>query len=355
MANVLTTFVSGINKIMKKKYGVDTMFFGTDVGDFKPLITGFPTLDWLNSGIGGLPRGGMTLIHGMESTGKTSILLEIINHSMHINPEFTALYIDVENAITKQFLTFKNVDPSRFIISPLNNEDGLIQIEEALKQNIFDIIVFDSLAKFESQKVLDKNIDEKVQRNLRASVLTQFFRRISLILRNAKTAFVCINQEVANQDGGPYAPKTILPGPYQQRFSANLILSLRRMKAIKEGDKHIGYRMGIASTKNKISGNEKVKSELVYLFGKGFIRGFSILDYLVVIGEVKKLPMGRFEFVKKEYYGATFKVGEIGKILESIKDSFGIDLSEIKPPEGIELDKAKDEGEEVLAEEEVSA
>lgn len=343
MAETQKDFVNKMNKKLKKNYGdANVVFMGNDVGNFVPLQTGFLTVDWLNSGIGGLPRGGMTLVKGLESTGKSSILLEIIEHNMKIDPNFSAFYVDVENSLTADFLRFKKIDGNRLITTSLNNEDALIQIEEALKMNVFDMIVFDSIAKWESQTVMDKDIDESVQRGLRAKRISEFLRRISFVLRQSKTAFVMINQLIQNQGGGPFAPPYILPGGMQQKYSANLILDLKRVKSLKENQKHVGYRMRVTSEKNKISANEKVAADLVYLFGRGFVREFSVLDYLVAIGEVTAMSQGRFEFVKKEYYPSTFRVKEIGDILETIKANFGVDFAKVKPPENIELVKVKD-------------
>lgn len=343
MAEDIKDFMNKMNKKLKKNYGdANVVFLGNEVGNFIPLPTGFPTMDWLNVGIGGLPRGGMTLVKGLESTGKSSLCLEIMEHNMKVDPNFKAFYIDVENSLTDDFLKFKHVDGSRLVTTSLNNEDALIQVEEALKANIFDMIVFDSIAKWESQTVMDKDIDESVQRGLRAKRITEFLRRISFVLRQSKTALVFINQLIQNQDASPYGPKTILPGGMQQKYSANMIIDLKRVKSLKENGKHIGYKMQILSEKNKVAPNEKVSTELVYLFGRGFIREYSILDYLISIGEVKKLQMGKHEFVKKEYYPSTFRVGEIGNILESIKSNFNVDLSATKPPANIDLVKVED-------------
>ena len=354
MADKLQDFINKMNKKLKKNYGdANVVFHGNDVGNFIPLATGFPTLDWLNSGIGGLPRGGITLVKGLESTGKSSLILETIEYNMKIDPNFNAFYVDVENSLTDDFLKFKSVDRSRLVTTSLNNEDALIQIEEALKDNVFDIIVFDSIAKWESQVVMDKNIDESVQRGLRAKRISEFLRRISFILRQSKTAFVMVNQLIQNQDGGPYAPKHILPGGMQQKYSANLILDLKRVKSLKDNGKHIGYRMQVLSEKNKIAPNEKVAAELVYLFGRGFVREYSVLDYLVAIGEVKKMAMGRHEFVKKELYPSTFRVGEIQNILNSIKENFQIDFTSMKPPIDATIVKVEDDEEKPDVEEEV--
>jgi RecA/RadA recombinase len=185
-------------------------------------------------------------------------------------------------------------------------------------------------------------------------MITEFLNRNSLVLRKSKTALVAINQEVENQDvSGPaakFAPKTKLPGGKQQLFSANLRLHLTRSKSIgKEG-----FMVNITSKKNKIAGNEKVCTQLVYIIGRGFMRHVNLVDYLVSLGYVKKLPAGRYEFVDKDYYSKPFRTVEIIEIADQVKASHGIDLYTLKP-EGIsfQTEQPKDEGEtDVVADDE---
>jgi recombination protein RecA len=340
LANV-GKFLTKINAKFKKKYGADVLFLGNDAGDFKPYQTGFPTIDHLNCGIGGLPRGGMTLIHGLESTGKSTLVLESITNHMNANPESTALYIDVENALTKDFLKYKEAHPDRLSISPLNTEDAFIVAEEAIKGNIYDLICIDSLAKMESDKILEKEMGESGQRNRRASIITEFLRRISFVLRHSDTELVMINQEIENQNKkSPYDPDTVLPCGKQQVYSANLRIQLKRSKKIKNTQGMVaGYQVSFTNLKCKISNKERARTYLSYVYENGFIREYSLLDYLVAIGVVKALPRKMFEFVSKPLYSETFKASEIINIAKAIKDNAGLDLFLIPPPENFEYEK----------------
>jgi protein RecA len=335
----MKSFLVDVNKKYNSKYGGDVMYIGNDVENFNPFPTGFPTFDWINSGIGGFPRGGMTLIHGLESTGKSTFVLSAIHHAMSIDPNITVLYIDVENSMTKDFLKFRNIDPARFMLSPLNTEDALQTAEDAIKNDVFDLICIDSLAKMESDKMLEKDLGDSGQRNRRAVIITEFFRRITFILRKSNTALICINQEIDNQDRKtPYDPPTVLPCGKQQKYSANLRIELKRSKAIKQGEKKVGYLVSATSAKNKISGKEKAMTYLTYLYDKGFIREYSLVDYLNMIGYIEKKTMGRYEFVKKELYPNTFKPSDILKIVEQIKNDIGIDLYDIRPSDDIQFE-----------------
>lgn len=331
-------FLTKINKHFKNEYLGDVLLPADKIGNFTPLPTGFPTLDWGNSGIGGLPRGGFTLVHGLESTGKTTLMLEIIAFNQKIDLNFTCFIVDIENSLTDKFLRFKGIDPTRVVITNFNHEDGLYQAEEALKENIFDMILLDSFAKLESRKVMDKAFGESVQRGRRAVMITEFLNRNSFVLRKSKTALVAINQEVENQDAvGPmakFAPKTKLPGGKQQLFSANLRLHLARSKSIAKE----GFVVNVTSKKNKISANEKVCTQLVYIFSHGFMRHVNLVDYLVSLGYVKKLPAGRYEFADQDYYSKPFRTIEIIEIAEQIKDTHGVNLYELKP-DGVEFKK----------------
>ena len=332
--NKMMKFIDKANAHLKKKHKADTLYLASECGDFLPLPSGFPTIDWVNSGIGGYPRGGMTLVHGLESTGKSTMLLECIRHNQGTDAEFTAMYIDVESALTKQFLSFKGIDPSRVALTPLNAcEDVLTVAKDAIYENVFDLIVIDSLAKLDSEKILEKDIGEAAQRNRRAVLITEFLRSISFTLRKSKTALVCINQEVQNQDPSPYAPKTILPCGMQQKYSANLRLEIKRTKSIKDGDIKVGYQMDATSKKNKISDKENAKTKLTYLFDRGFVKAISVVDFLMAIGVVKKMSAGRFEFAKKELCSDVFKPKDILDIVNNIRINFGIDLLNVKPSE----------------------
>lgn len=347
-------FIEKANASLKRKHKENVLYLASECGDFQPLPSGFPTIDWINSGIGGYPRGGMTLIHGLESTGKSTLTLECIRHNQQHDPEFTAMFIDVESALTKDFLKFKGIDPERVALTPLNAcEDVLTVAKNAIAENIFDVVVIDSLAKLDSEKILEKDIGEAAQRNRRAVLITEFLRSISFILRKSKTALICINQEVQNQDPSPYAPKTILPCGMQQKFSANLRLEIKRTKSIKDGDIKVGYQMEMTSKKNKISDKENAKSKMTYLYDRGFIKAISYVEFLMAIGLVRKLTAGRFEFVKKEFCSEVFKPKDIINIVEQIKSNLNIDLVGSKPTE-IQFDKDENPNDEHLGTDNIS-
>jgi RecA/RadA recombinase len=331
--------MKSINSKYAKKYSADILFWGSDAGNFKPFQTGFPTIDWINSGIGGFPRGGMTLIHGLESTGKSTLVLEGARFMIESNPETYILYIDVENSLTKDFLSFKKFDPMKLNICSLNSEDALQLAENALKENIYDMIVIDSLAKLESEKTMIIEMGESKQRSTRATMIADFLKRISQILRQSNTALICINQEMQNQNKRtPYDPDTMVPGGNQQFFSANLRLQLRRKSAIKSGEKKIGYILDVLSKKCKISNNENAKSQLYYFYGKGFSRERSLCDYLEMISYLKK-GRGDYEFKQKELYAGKFKPDRILEIADEIKRNLGIDLYSLEPSDTFEFSK----------------
>lgn len=340
----MADFLDKANKKMKKEYGASVLYTGDDAGVFKPFPTGFPTIDHINSGIGGFPRGGIVLIHGLPSTGKSSFVLESIRNAMEEDENLTGLYIDVENALTEPFLKFKKIPTDRLTITPLNTEDALTIAKNAIQEDIFDIVVIDSLAKLDSKDMVGGDIGEKKKRNQRATIITEFLRFITFTLRKSNTALVLVNQEIENQERmTKYDPKTILPCGQQQKFSANLILQLKRSKKIKSGDKVVGYMCSVTATKNKIAPHERSKTMLSYIYNRGFVREISILDYLEQIGIVKK-SMGYYSFVDTKYYDGKFRVNDADEILQSIKDNFNLDLTKITPDDiEYEIDEEIDE------------
>lgn len=327
----MADFLKKVNTKMKKEYGADVMYTGDAAGNFEPYVTGFPTIDHLNSGIGGFPRGGITLIHGLESTGKTTFVLDAIKYNMDNDPNSLGLYIDVENALTENFLKFRGIDPNRLSLTSLNTEDALTIAKDAISQNIYDIIVIDSLAKLDSKNMLEGDVGDKKQRNQRARIITEFLRFISFTLRKSRSALVLINQEIENQDKKtPYDPDTTLPCGKQQVYSANLRLQIKRSKKIKTGDKVDGYMCSVTSLKNKIAPYERAKTMLVYLYNRGFIKEMAIVEYLETLKLISK-SMGYYSFTDKKYYANKFKPMEIVEILDGIRENFGIDFTQIKP------------------------
>lgn len=342
-AEKIVKVIADINKKYKKKYGGDIIFNGSELGNFQPLPTGFPTVDHINSGIGGLPRGGMTLIHGLESTGKTTFCLSVIEYQMMIDPNFRAFALDAENHMTRDFLAFRGIDPSRMTISQQNCEVGLNAIIEFIKEDLFDMILIDSLAKLEAEAVMDTEMGESKQRAARATMISEFLRLVPVILRKSKCALVCINQEIDNQQRKtPYDPPTMLPCGKQQKYSANLRLELKRSSAIKSNSgERLGYQVSFTSLKNKIADKERAMSKLTYLYKSGFSREFSLIDYLLAIKVIKKGTVGRFEFEKKEYLNRPFRPSEIFQIATELKETHGIDLLNMKPEGEITFDKAE--------------
>jgi len=340
-------FMAKANKKMKKEYGANVLYSGDGVGNFSPYRTGFPTIDNVNSGIGGFPRGGVTLIHGLESTGKTTLVLEAIKYNMSINPDSTAFYLDVENALTEDFLEFKGIDSSRITLSSLNTEDGLTLAKDAIAENVYDILVIDSLAKLDSKNMIEGDMGDKKQRNQRARIITEFLRFITYTLRNSNTALILINQEIENQDRkNKFEPKTVLPCGKQQVFSANLRLQITRQKRInKTVDKlkiPVGYVARIVSLKNKISKNERAVTTISCLYDRGFIREISHIDYLMMTGVIEKTGK-LYKFKNSEYYPDPFKTGEVMEILSSIQDMMGVNVLELaQETADIEFETDKD-------------
>lgn len=336
----MQSFIEKYNKQLQKKYGANVLYMAREVEDYEPFRTHFPTFDWMNSGIGGFPRGGITLVHGPESCGKSTFTVEAIANEFSYNPEAIGLYVDVENTMTKQYFKSKKIDVDRLALTPMNAaEDVLSMVKNAIREDIYDIIVIDSLAKIDSQVIIDGDVGEKAQRNRRAVLLTEFFKHISLMLRKSKTALVCINQEVINQDPSPWAPRKILPGGEQQRYSANLRIEVKRAKALKDGDKHIGYRTRFTTLKSKISTSERVISEMIYLLDRGFMRDFSLLEYLLKINYIKALPQKRYEFIDKNLYPEKFKPSNMNKIVNYVLETHGINLFDLEPDDQIKFDK----------------
>lgn len=219
-----------------------------DIDDVESVSTGFPWVDFV-TGIGGIPRGRVTEIFGVESIGKTSLALYTIAEAQR-NGLVTA-FIDVEYAIAPDHLAVCGVDTEHMIFyQPNSAEDALNHMDIFSKQGV-DLIVLDSVAKL-LPRVEDEADFGKAQYALNARLMSQGLRKLVPIFKKNNTAAIFINQIRANVGAGLYGPKEITPGGFALRFDASIRIELRPGGALKEGDSNVGHTVRVKIVKNKV-------------------------------------------------------------------------------------------------------
>lgn len=255
----------------------DEMDNGLDV-----LSTGVPSIDKL-TGIGGFPRGKVTLLSGAPSVGKSTLSLLAIREAQ--KQGLKPILFDVEYSYDSAYAAALGVDPKKlWVIRERFGEEGLDKLEEALDSGEFDIAVIDSIGALLPRAEAEKSADQKTIGG-QAGMVSRFMRKIVPILVIKKVALVCLTHEFLDIMSG--AVKT--SGGAKLSYSTSLHLRLRKVsKRVMQGDRQVGEIIEAEVKKNKISNTMKQKVELTTLYGEGFSIEADLLQELLDSGEVTK-------------------------------------------------------------------
>lgn len=255
----------------------DEMDNGLDV-----LSTGVPSIDKL-TGIGGFPRGKVTLLSGAPSVGKSTLSLLAIREAQ--KQGLKPILFDVEYSYDSAYAAALGVDPKKlWVIRERFGEEGLDKLEEALDSGEFDLAVIDSIGALLPRAEAEKSADQKTIGG-QAGMVSRFMRKIVPILVIKKVALVCLTHEFLDIMSG--AVKT--SGGAKLSYSTSLHLRLRKVsKRVMQGDRQVGEIIEAEVKKNKISNTMKQKVELTTLYGEGFSIEADLLQELLDSGEVTK-------------------------------------------------------------------
>jgi len=306
--------IAGINK----QYGAGAVFRLGDSSALKveAISTGVPSLDRA-TGIGGIPRGRVTEIFGPESGGKTTLTLHVIAEAQKIGGQ--AGFIDAEHALDPIYAKAVGVDTDDLVISqPDCGEQALEIAESFIRSGEFDVVVVDSVAALVPKAELEGDMGDP-QMGLQARLMSQALRKLTAVVSKSKTSLIFINQLRDRLNVLFGSPETTTGGK-ALRFYSSLRLDVRKTGAIKEGDKAIGNRVRIRTTKNKMFAPFK-EVEIDLMFGEGFSKEGDVVDLGVNCGIIEKA--GSWLSYKGEHIGQgrekakTFLRGN-SSVLESI-------------------------------------
>jgi len=310
----LENTIDGINK----QYGAGAVFRLGDSNALKveAISTGVPSLDRA-TGIGGIPRGRVTEIFGPESGGKTTLTLHVIAEAQKIGGQ--AGFIDAEHALDPIYAKAVGVDTDDLVISqPDCGEQALEIAESFIRSGEFDVVVVDSVAALVPKAELEGDMGDP-QMGLQARLMSQALRKLTAVVSKSKTSLIFINQLRDRLNVLFGSPETTTGGK-ALRFYSSLRLDVRKTGAIKEGDKAIGNRVRIRTTKNKMFAPFK-EVEIDLMFGEGFSKEGDVVDLGVNCGIIEKA--GSWLSYKGEHIGQgrekakTFLRGN-SSVLESI-------------------------------------
>jgi recombination protein RecA len=254
-----------------------------DVLDVPAISTTSLSLD-VAVGVGGVPRGRIVEIYGPESSGKTTLALHIVAEAQKAGG--VAAYIDAEHAMDADYAGKLGVDIDQLLISQPDSGEQALEIAEALvRSNGVDVIVVDSVAALVPRAELDGEMGDSLP-GLQARLMSQALRKLTAIVSQSNTCFIFINQ-IREKIGVMFGSPETTTGGRALKFYSSLRLDIRRIGAIKDGDRVVGNRTKVKVAKNKVAPPFR-ECEFDIMYGEGISREGDVLDLGAVHRVVEK-------------------------------------------------------------------
>jgi len=235
-------------------------------------------------GVGGFPRGRVIEIYGPESGGKTTMTLHVIAEAQKLGGQ--AAFIDAEHALDPVYARKLGVDVDNLLVSQPDNGEQALEIAETLiRSGGVDIVVVDSVAALVPKAELEGDMGDP-QMGLQARLMSQALRKLTAIVSKSRTCLIFINQ-IREKIGVMFGNPETTTGGRALKFYASMRIDIRRIQAIKEGDKVVGSRTRAKVVKNKVAAPFR-EAEFDIVYGEGISREGDLIDLGVDKGLVEK-------------------------------------------------------------------